>query len=319
MRRLFAALLTLFLASGPAAAAETGDVVVTLKPLHSLVQGVMGDTGEAVLLVNGIASPHGFSLKPSQIRALQKASVVFYVDEAMETFLDNALAALPPRVRRYAFAEKAGIDILPLREGGAWDAHHHEDVHHHGADHHNGEEQDHAHGEDNLHVWLAIGNAQKMVAAIAAELTQIHPENKAIYAANAAAFEARLVKLDAALEQKLAPVRARPFVVFHDAYAYFERAYGLTAVGSITIDPDQPPSARRLQEIREKITAAGAVCLFREPQFDDKLVRTVAEGLPIRLGTLDPLGIGLQAGPALYGTLMTNLASDLVECLAQKG
>ncbi|MCF8466946.1 MAG: zinc ABC transporter substrate-binding protein [Sneathiella sp.] len=310
IRPLFIAILSLLFINGASAAAK-GGVVVTLKPLHSLVQGVMGETGEAVLLVTGATSPHGFSLKPSQIRSLQQAAVVFYIDEAIESFLVNALEALPPGVRKYAVAEEAGLDVLGLREGGAWEAHDEHDTHPHA------EKTTHDHGADNLHVWLDIGNAGKITLAVAAELGRLYPENSAIYGKNARNLMARLNLLDTGLQAKLAPVRDKPFIVLHDAYPYLERRYGLTAAGSITIEPDQPPSAHRIHEIRQKIEESHAVCIFREPQFDDKLVRTVAEGLPVKLATLDPLGAGLTPGPELYFDLLDGLANDLVECLSK--
>lgn len=322
------------LSAAPAhAAGGTGEVVVTLKPLHSLVQSVMGGTGKAILLVDGIASPHGFSLKPSQIRAIQNAKVVFFVDEDFEGFLDNALDAAPESVIKFPFADKAGLHLLPIREGGAWDPHHH----HHGAEHqdeaaeehHDGAETDEnhdhehhhhhgEHGELNLHVWLDIGNAEKMATAVATELSKIHPENAAIYEKNATALKSRLAALDARLASELKAVAGKPYIVLHDAYPYFEKRYGLTAVGSITIDPDQPPSAHRIQAIRQKIRDAHAVCLFREPEFSDKLVKTVAEGLPVHLSVLDPLGADFKAGPDLYEKALQQIADNLKSCLNRK-
>lgn len=308
--RFLYSLIAVFFLVTSAHAEAPGGVVVTVKPLHSLVQGVMGDTAEATLLVTGTASPHGFSLKPSQVGALQAATVVFYIDETMETFLKNALDSLPDTVRKLRLSQADGIVLLERRDSGAWEA----EDHHGGHSHHAGEE----HGDEahNMHLWLDPRNAVKMVRAINETLAGIYPENAALYTANAARLIARLGALDEELAGRLAPVRDRPFVVLHDAYPYFEARYGLTAVGSLTLEPDSPASAKKLKEIRHKLEATGARCLFREPQFSDRLLRTAAEGLDVNIGTLDPLGGELEPGADLYFILMRTLAGNLADCLA---
>src|SRR5207253_1959120 len=80
------------------------------------------------------------------------------------------------------------------------------------------------------------------------------------------------------LDGALVPIAAKPYVVFHDAFQYFERRYGLNVVGSISINPEVPPSAKRLTELRRKIRSLGAVCVFAEPQFDTRLVDNLIEG-----------------------------------------
>lgn len=323
MTRFLFRLIILFLLPASAFAAEKAAVVTTIKPLHSLVQGVMGETGDATLLITGIASPHGFSLKPSQVSGLQDAGAVFYIDEAFESFLKNALAALPEDVKKVPLSHAEGVKLLERREGGAWDEDHHDHGHSHAYsdDHDDHEKEGHddhdGHGTeaDNLHLWLDPENAIYITRAVTVELGRLYPENRTVYKENAQKQIARLNELDAELRARLAPLKGRSYIVLHDAYPYFEARYDLMAVGSLTLEPDAPASAKRLKEIREKIQETSAVCIFREPQFDDRLLQTAAEGLPVKLGVLDPLGADLEPGEDLYFTMMNALADNLAECL----
>ncbi len=314
MRKTLACFLSALLAAGGALAATATDgngVVVSIKPLHALVQGVMGGTGEARLLVADNASPHGFSFKPSHLKALHEADVVFYIDETFEPFLHGVFETLPAHVRKNAVARAANLTVLDRRAGGAWEAHAH-------ASHAQeaGEEAEENRNNRDPHVWLDPGNAKKIVTAVTGELGEIHPENRGVYRHNARAVTARLDALEARLERELAGVRDVPFVVFHDAYQYFEHRYGLTGVGSITLNPNLPPSVGRIREIRGKISAAGAVCVFREPQFSDRLIKAVTPAGNVKSGVLDPLGAGLENGADLYFNLLANLAENFVQCLA---
>lgn len=309
-------------------AAETKGVVVSIKPLHSLVSGVIGDTGKAELLLTGTTSPHDFYLKPSQVKAMQKANLVFYIDDRFETFLHGAFEGLPKHVRRAAVVKKSGLTLLSHREGGAWDAHKHE-AHEHKAEneHHHDEHKERTHDtnhqdadhqdahNDNMHVWLDPENARRIVKLITKELSAIYPENRDIYKDNARSYIKKIDILDADLKSSLEGLKDRPFIVFHDAYQYFEHAYGLSGVGSITFEPDESPSPNRIKEMRNKLQLTNAKCVFREPQFSDRLVTTITEGTSAKSGTLDPLGANLADGETLYFSMMKNLAVSLKQCL----
>lgn len=307
-----AALLVPSLTSSSAQAAPK--VVASIMPLHSLVAGVMEGVGESTLLVRGGGSPHSYSLRPSEARSLNNADLVFWVGDNLESFLAKPLTALAGQARVVALAEAPGIALLAAREGGAWEdpspenrgrgqeGHKHDD-HHHGP------------GEANPHIWLDPRNAKQIVALVAGALANHDPANAARYRRNGEALSARLDTLDAELERTFRPIEDVPFIVFHDAYHYLEARYGLRAVGSITVSPDRPPGAKRLQEIRRKILAAGAACVFSEPQFQPTLVQTVLEGTAAKTAVLDPMGADLAAGPDAYFRLMRNLAAALTGCL----
>jgi zinc transport system substrate-binding protein len=299
------------LLSAGVARAETPDVVVSIKPIHSLVAAVMDGVAEPKLIVEGAASPHTYSMKPSNASALQNAKVVFWMGHGMEHFLEKPLDTLGAKATIVALEDAPGVKKLPQREGGPFEA----------DDDGDEAEAGHAHddGEFDMHSWLDPQNAKAMAAEIENVLAKADPEHAAAYRTNRETLDARIDALDRAIAATLAPVKDRPFVVFHDAYQYFEHRYGVTIAGSITVSPETAPGALRLKEIHDKIETLGATCVFAEPQFEPKLVNVVLEGTKARAGTLDPEAGTLTAGPDLYFQMMNNLADSLSSCLSQEG
>lgn len=310
----------ILLASSPASADDL-KVVATIKPVHALVAEVMAGIGEPTLLVQGTASPHSYALKPSDARALNGASVVFRVSADIEPFTRKIVASLPKTVTVVTLAEAPGLALLDRRTGDTFESHAHtddDDAAHDHADHDkhdHDEKDDHGHDSRDGHVWLDPVNAVAMVREIARVLKDKDPANAATFDANAATATARIEKTSATIEETLAAARGKPFVVFHDAYQYFERRFAVPAIGAITVSPETQPSAKRLSEIRAKIKELGAVCVFAEPQFKSKLIDTVLEGTNARAGTLDPEGASVEPGPSAYIDLLQNLAANLKSCL----
>ena len=307
MRRPFAflAAAVVFALAG-AAAAEPPKVVVSIKPLHSLVAAVMDGVGQPQLLVKTSADPHSYTLKPSEAQALNGAQLVIWAGPGVETFLEKPVAALAGKAKVLRLDSERGLKLFTAREGGLWE----EDEHDHGKA--GGEK----HEEIDGHVWLDPDNAAAIVRAAVRELSQLDKENAAKYAANGERTLAALRALDADLRKQLAPVKTKRFVVSHDQLQYFEKRYGLAAAGSITISPDRPPSARRLYEIRSRILKNRVVCVFGEPQVPDTLVKTAIEGTKARSGTIDTDGgAGIPDGKDAYFTMMRNLGKALVGCL----
>jgi zinc transport system substrate-binding protein len=307
-------------ASGARAAGDAPEVVVSLKPVHSLVAGVMADVGVPKLLIPGSASPHSYSLRPSDAWALSEADLVFWIGDGMETFLKKPLNSLADRAEVVELSTAEDVTLLKTRASGAWEARGEQDSDEDETgqtiDGEDGEEHDSRRGAVNLHIWLDPDNAVAIVEAAVTALSDVDPGHAADYAKNGAALVGRLQALDRELRSDLAPVRETPFVVFHDAYQYFEKHYDLNAVGSITLSPDRTPGANRLSEIRAKIGSLKASCVFGEPQFAPSVVRTVIEGTSARQGVLDPLGVDHAPGPEAYFALMRDLAGSLRKCLA---
>ena len=309
------------LAFSPAAAAPP-TVVATINPLHSLAASVMEGVGTPTLLLKGGASPHAYSLRPSEARTLSRAKVIFWVGPTVEAFLEKPLRTLGGNARIVAMETAPGVIRLPIREGGVWDAHDH-DHDHDKHDHHHDKNKPGAktHDDDDEvdgHIWLDPRNAMAMVSAMTTALAEADPANAARYRANAAATRARLTALEARIRARLASVARHRYIVFHDAYQYFERRYGLSPAGSIAVSPERAPGPRRLYEIRKRILDGKVACVFAEPQFPPRLVRTVIAGTPARMGVLDPIGARLTPGKNAYARLQTNLADSLIACLGRR-
>ena len=439
------------------------NVVASVKPVHSLVSGVMEGVGKPDLIVEGAASPHTYSLKPSQAKQLEEADLVFWMGHELESFLEKPLEAITSKAKVIELIDSPGLKKLDMREGGAFDEHGHEEDGEHseeGHDEHAGEghafewagvfklpagdytwtfakvdgdyadpmmkmvflptssdgeegieEQEevaerllrsqssvrrnhdgrltpneenayqlvfdenrnvtelritiknegayafftehmpfefeadehflknasgkdieptaqepeaghhhhHGHGEFDLHVWLDPENAKVLVQEIKQALVELDPGNAGTYEANAKNLMVKLDRLISEISSTLASSKGKGFVVFHDAYQYFEERFGMTAVGSITVSPEVVPGASRIRELKDKIVELDAHCVFSEPQFQPKIVFTVAVGTQANTGVLDPLGASIADGPELYFTLIRDMAINLQECLSKRG
>lgn len=313
MRRIAAALLFTALSAIPAAAAPK--VIASVVPLHGIVSAVMGDQGQPELLLKGSLSEHRATYTPDQIAALGAADVVFIIGGGLEAKLGQLSGSEAVNGKAFsALSDAKGVRHLAIRQGGGWEPHHHEEEEGE-AGHDDHDEADGVLRYDP-HVWLDPENAKAMAAEAATVLAKADPDHAAAYKANAKVFAADIDRLETELGAQLAPLKDKPFVVFHDAYQYFESRFGLSGVGSISDVSAHSPSAQRLEEIRQKIVSAKAVCVFREPQFDSKFADVVSEGTPARAAVLDPLGAKVTPGPGAYQAILRNLAADLKACLS---
>ena len=283
-------------------------MVVSIKPVHSLVAGVMKGVGEPHLLIRGFASPHHYALRPSDARALANADAIFWIGEPVEHFLISALETT--KARAVALLEAPDVHVLPAREGGVWKTlggGRDDDDHDH----------DHGHGHEDGHIWLDPRNAIAIAETAARVLSEADPGNAARYRENARDLAARLAALENELAATLSTAGQAPYVVFHDAYQYFEARFGLNAIGAIAVHTGRAPGAGRLRELRREIVDSGARCVFREPQFEPGLVQTIIEGTGTAADVLDPLGADIPPGDDAYFTLMRRLAGSLASCLSR--
>lgn len=301
-----AILATALLLATTAASQAAPNVVATIKPIHSLVAAVMEGVGVPQLLVKGGASPHSYTLRPSDAAALEQADVVVWTGHGMELFLEGALGSLAGDALLLELAEHPGLVTYPPREGGSFEAEAHE-------------EGEHEHGESgtDMHFWLDPENAAVIVTAIADTLSKADPANAAAYAANAEKENAELAALSAELQAALAGAQGKPFLVFHDAYQYFEKRFGLTIAGTLTVNPEVTPGAQRISELKARVAGLGATCVFAEPQFAPAILSAITEGTQAKTGTLDPEGANLAEGPGLYAELLRGIAGSISECLSR--
>ncbi len=294
-------LLLFFLMMLPTApqAAGTPHVVVTLKPIHSLVAGVMQGVATPWLLLEGGQSPHRYNLKPSDARALHHADFIVWVGPEMEGFLIRPLGGI--KTRRLTLLDVPGMHVLPARRLSH--------LHTHPAEAHAPV------GRRDGHIWLDPRNAAVIVDAVATQLARMDPTHATRYRTNAARLASRIEALDHDIEIRTTPLRGRPFVIFHDAFHYFENRYGLHPTAILTIAPDRRPGARRVREIRRLIHRRKVRCVFAEPQFRSHIVDILAEGSAARIGVLDPLGADLRTGPEAWFKLLDNITTQMEKCL----
>ena len=303
-------------AVSPAAAAPT--VATDIPPVHALAARVMAGVGEPGLILPPGASPHAYSMKPSEAELVERADVVFWVGEELTPWLDRAVDTLAKDAASVRLLDAAGVVRLGYREGVTFEPHDHDHDHDHdhadaAAAHDHGHDHDHE-GVDP-HAWLDPVNGKAWLDAMAAALAEADPANASTYFQNAADGKAELDTLMEEIRADLEPLADRSFVVFHDAYHYFEARFGIEATGAIRLGDAVEPGPRRVAEIRDAIRAQDATCVFAEPQFEPALVETVVEGTDARVGVLDPLGADLELGPALYPELLGNLRDSLADCL----
>ncbi|PID60152.1 MAG: zinc ABC transporter substrate-binding protein [Gammaproteobacteria bacterium] len=289
-------------------------LVTSIKPLHSLVSAVAGDKATVEVLVSGNASPHGFSLKPSQARAIADADAVFWIGPEFERFLARSLVGL--RGGAHApMIELDDLELLPYRELPS-DADTHAHSHADDAAHDASARKDERHerGKIDMHIWLSPANGIVMLDAIAERLAALDPENGDVYKSNAAAWRARIADVDESIAATLASSGDLRYAVFHDAYRYFENRYGLEPTAILTLQAELAPGAKRVRELRQLIRDENVSCVFSEAQFGDQLAMLVSEGSDARVVEIDPLGSGIDEGAALYTELLRRLGNVIAGC-----
>ena len=341
----FFSILALFICTGVNVfATETTGVISTIQPINSLVSAVIGNTGKSITIIPSEQSPHDFKLKPSDVKLLQNGNIIFYVSNHLESSITKVFKNLPKNIKLINLMEKSGVNHLAIRDNNAWERHDHhghddhDDHDKHGKKHddhddhdkHGKKHDDHddhdKHGkkhddhddhekEDDVHVWLSPDNAIKIVQKVNKVLSLYFPENSKIYNDNTTKFIDKIRNLKMELVKELSPIKNKPYIVFHDAYQYFEKTFELNAVGSVALEGDIASSPKQISFIKDKIVKSKALCVFQEPQFDSKLVKIVVEGTDAKIGTLDPLGVNISENKDFYLQLITNMAKSLKECL----
>jgi len=310
----FSFTLWMFILAVPAlsSAAEPPKVMVSIAPTHSLVSGVMRGIATPELLIKGSISPHNAHLKPSQMRSLSQAEVIFWLGEEAEGFLKHPLENASSSQHIVKILDLPKLLLLPLRSGGIWETHSHNAP----------DDQDHEHTAErpeniDSHIWLDPFNAKIITQAVADTLSEIDAERAGQYQENATRLIYRLENLHLEIGDVAVAAINKPYIVFHDAYQYFEYRYHLKAAGSVTIDPDRKPGAKRLRAIQQKLQETNAHCIFSEPQFPSSHLKILIGENQYYSGTLDPIGTDISPGPDMYFILMRRLVSDFVGCLCQ--
>ena len=327
---------------GSTAIADVPKVAVDIAPVHSLVSRVMDGVGSPKLVISIGASPHGYSLRPSEAKSLQDADMVIWMGEDLAPWMEDSIEKLSKNAEVITLLKESETKLLEYRESALFEEDDHGDHNDHDKDHDDHDDHDkdhddhddhdkdhddhddhddqgdhdgHAHGEHDPHAWLSIENAQTWLNLVAGKLSAADPDNAGVYFANAAAAREEINDLVKEVNSILEPVRGRNFVVFHDAYQYFETSFDFPAAGAISLGDASDPSAARIAEIQDRVKDEGINCVLSEPQYNANLVATVLSGTDAKTGVIDPLGLGLEPGPKLYGDLIRNMAKALAGCL----
>ena len=318
-------------------------VVAAIKPIHSLASYLMDGVGKPDLIVDGYASPHGFALKPSHAKMIQNADIIFWVGEDIETFLEKPLKTIAKDAEKIELMEIKGLTKLKFRERNIFEGHddhgHKEDDHddhakkdddhdkkekEHGHDEHGHDDdhkkdghddhghEGHAHGEFDPHIWLDPMNAKIILSEMAEHLIENDQKNEAKYKANLKNAHKDLDKLTKKVKSELN--KDFKSIVFHDAYQYFEKRFGINILGAFTVNTDVMPGAEQLAEIREVIEHDKVSCIFSEPQFNPDIIKAVAKDTNVATGVIDPLGATLDPGKNLYFDLIGNMSKSFKGC-----
>ena len=315
------------------------NVVTTIKPLHSLVSSVMKGVGEPSLIIEGTNNPHTFVFKPSHAEMIENADIIFWIGEDLEAFMEKPLDSLAKNAKTIAFMDLASIEKLKFREQNIFDDHddhghkdddhdghddehdghddhddhgHKDDEHDVHDDDHAGHHDGHNHGEFDAHIWLDPANAKEMVLEISHELSELDPSNKSKYEDNSsktiAALDTLIEEVDNSLSKDIS------YIVFHDAYQYFETRFGVKSAGALTLNPDVLPGAKQIADIQDLINDKGIKCIFSEPQYNPKIIETLGNDMNISTGVMDPLGANIEAGPSMYSELINEIANSIKNC-----
>ena len=308
-------------------------VVTSIKPIHSLATYVMDGVGKPDVIVDGYNSPHNFSLKPSHAKMIENADLIIWVGENLEAFLEKPLNTIAKKSVNIEIMDLNGIKKLKFREKNIFkehddhghghkeekhDDHGHKEHKEHDDHGHKKEKHDdhghkgHAHGEFDPHVWLDPMNAKVIIKEIENQLVKLDPGNSSKYKANSKKAQSELDNLTENIRKDLKDNLR--FVVFHDAYQYFENRFGIKVLGALTVNPDVLPGAEQLSEIREVIEHEKVNCLFSEPQFNPAIIKSIAKDTKIKTGVLDPLGATLDKGKGLYKELLSNMYASFKGC-----
>ncbi len=352
MRKTFAASLILGLGLSFNTAADAPAVAVDIAPLHSLVSQVMKGVGEPDLLIPAEASPHQYTLRPSQAQALSRAQVVFWVGEELTPWLEKATDNIAESAEKVGVLKLATTSTHDYREGATFEKHAHHDEHdehkaehddhgshdhhddhdehkaehddHDSHDHHDDhdkhkDEDDHhhhhAHEGVDPHAWLDPANAKAWIKEIRNVLAKHDPENAKMYEENATKALMALDQLIEETQARISRLGELKFIVFHDAYQYFEKRFGISAAGSISLGDAEDPSPARIAEIRETVVKLGVNCVFTEPQYNPGLVHNVFEGTSVTtIGVMDPLGSSIEPGQQHYSRLIEGMVKSLSGC-----
>ena len=310
--RFYTVIISLLICFSETNADSNLNVVVSIKPFHSLVSGVMLGVACPELLLRGNFSPHTYSLKPSDAKKLQYADLVFWGGEALEGFLAKPIISLSKNAEVVSILEINGLKLRSfrseshIRKSEIFESYRRNLPKNQGAE---------LKAALDPHIWLDPENAKVITQETVKILSNFDPENAQKFQKNGEKIIVRLNELDKQLSSEMSEISDRTYLVLHDAYQYFERRYQLKSAGSITLQLGHFLGVSRLKKVQKMIQTSKVRCIFTEPQYSQKLVKTLLKNTSVKKGILDPIGADILPGPELYFDLMKNLRISLKSCL----
>lgn len=278
-------------------------VVASIKPIHSLVSRVMGETGTPELLMKGGVTPHIFRMKPSDFRKVANADVLFYISPKFETFLKSVSETENPTLNAVAFAEQEGIKLYPYRTSKIWFS--------------EGEDEEHMQSDMDLHIWLDPSNTRRIVTIIEETLSKLDPENSITYVKNSKQLIKELYAQEELIRELLRPLRDSAMIVYHDAFQYYEKAYSLSSVGAIQLKSDETPSIKHLAALKKLAEEKNVTCVLAIPGTHPRIAMAVMGETKAGYGVVDHLGQYLEPGPNSYFQLMFEITQSILDCQAK--
>ncbi|MDR0807486.1 MAG: zinc ABC transporter substrate-binding protein ZnuA [Enterobacteriaceae bacterium] len=313
-RMIFAgALLTTGVTSVVATNASAA-VLTSIKPLGFIAAAITDGVTETEVLLPDGASPHDYALRPSDVQKIRSADLVVWIGEDMEAFLTKSLQQVADK-KQIELTELAAIKPLLSKGDDDHGAEEHHETGHDHDKHEDHDEHEHHHGDYDMHIWMSPEIAKQSAIAIHDKLVELMPQNKDKLNDNLVQFEQHLEQTKGKITNIMHPLRGKGYFVFHDAYSYFENAFGLTQSGHFTVNPEIQPGAQRLHQIRTQLVEHKAQCVFAEPQFQPAIINAVVQGTNVRTGTLDPLGSKITLGKDSYMQFLTQLSQQFASCL----
>ncbi|AWX13514.1 zinc ABC transporter substrate-binding protein [Mergibacter septicus] len=289
--------------------AANANIVTSIQPIGFIASSIADGVTTTEVLIPTTASPHDYSLKPSDIKKLQNADLVVWIGEDIDEFLEKAIKKLP---RNKVITLEDIKQIKPLLGQAADDDQYDDHDHKHHKHEHRYDKYD---LDTDWHIWLSPEISKIIASKIADKLIEQYPAKKELIESNLAEFNADLKTKSAKINTQLQPVANQGFYVFHDAYRYFENAYGLKQTGYFTVNPLVTPGAKTIAEIKQKLAENKVKCLFTEPQFTPKVVETLSKDTGAKIGQLDPLGSTIPLGKKAYTQFLQQLADSFESCL----
>ena len=285
------------------------NIISSVKPIAFIAQAVSdGVTNTDILLPDG-ASPHTYSLKPSDLAKIKTAELIIWVGEDLETFMPTVLKSIDKNKQ----IELMDIPTIKSLLRTSTNNHDQQETH----SHNNDSDHDH-HGEYDEHIWLSPKIAKEIAQAVHDKLITIYPDKKDIIDENLNEFTVKLAETEQNIAKKLINVQNSGYFVFHDAYGYFESQFGLKNLGSFTINPAVQPGVQTVYAIKRELKEHQAVCVFREPQFSPAVIEKIVNGTDVRIGELNPLGTDITLSKNAYSQFLLRLTQQLLDCLDKK-